>query len=46
MYSKVSLLDGKQWGYSQYILLGQLSKCEKTRYIIPVNVDDTIDLKK
>lgn len=46
-YSDVKLFDGqKQWGYSQYILEGNVLNSEKIRYVIPISVDADIDLKK
>ena len=61
-YSSVTLLDGKQWNYNQYILEGTLATGDKMsvsecvsesvstsarkRRVVPVSVDDTIDLKK
>ena len=46
-YSEVNVLDAQKYGYSQYLLEGKLSKVNnKTRYILPINVDDNIDLIK
>ena len=45
-YTDVNILDGRKWGYLQYLIEGRVCKLETSRIILPISVDDNIDLKQ